>query len=133
MLRCSGAVLWEDLRTVAYLAAGGAIGTVLRYGVSLLFDSSRFPWGTFAVNFAGSFLLAIIFFYLMDGPGVSVQLRLFLFVGVFGAFTTMSTFTVDTVSLFVNGHYGLATSNVMLNAFLCLLGAFAGRFLSSLL
>ena len=125
-------MVWEDLKTVAYLATGGAIGTVLRYGVSRIFDSSVFPWGTFAVNFAGSFLLALLFFHLLDGPGISMQVRLFLFVGVFGAFTTMSTFTVDTVSLFVNGQYGLATLNVLLNAVLCLMGAFAGRLLSAL-
>lgn len=124
---------WEDLSTVAYLALGGAVGTVLRYGVSRLFDSSQFPWGTFVVNFLGSFMLALLFFQLLNGPGISTAVRLFLFVGVFGAFTTMSTFTVDTVSLFVNGELGLATINVLLNAFLCLGGAFAGRSLSTLL
>lgn len=124
---------WEDVTIVAYLAVGGAVGTVLRYGVSRLFDTAGFPWGTFAVNIAGSFLLALLFFHFLNGTGISNELRFFLFIGVFGAFTTMSTFTVDTVSLYIDGHFGLAAGNFLLNGVLCLVGAFAGRYVSTLL
>lgn len=124
---------WENATIVGYLAVGGAVGTVLRYGVSRLIDSTEFPWGTFTVNFVGSFLLALLFFYFLNGTGVSTELRLFLFIGFFGAFTTMSTFTVDTVSMYIDGRLGLAAVNFLLNSIFCLLGAFIGRYASTLL
>ncbi len=121
------------LRMVAYVAVGGALGSVLRYLVSGLLTRGSFPWGTFAVNFSGTFLLALLFFAFLQGGHLDASLRVFLFIGVFGGYTTFSTFGLETVNLFSEGQLLLAGANVLLNAGLCLGGAFLGRALGLLL
>ncbi|AGI48273.1 crcB protein [Thermoplasmatales archaeon BRNA1] len=115
------------LQAILIVGAGGALGAVLRFGMGQAIDSDQFPWATFAVNIIGSFLLALLMFSWTD---ISDGYRLLLFTGLFGAFTTMSTFTVDTVELFVDGYVGKALMNFVLNPVVCLLGAFAGRALA---
>jgi fluoride exporter len=114
-------------RLVALVAAGGALGSVLRYGVTGVLTTRNFPWGTFAVNFTGTFLLCALFFSFLQSGVIPPDARTFLFLGVFGGFTTFSTFGLETVSLFSEGQIALAAVNVALNAGVCLLGAFAGR------
>lgn len=118
---------WNQARLVGLVAAGGAIGSVVRYLVSGWLTRGSFPWGTFVVNFSGTFLLSLIFFSFLQGTGLSPEIRTFLFVGFFGGYTTLSTFGVETVSLFVEGQLAYAAANVLLNAGVCLLGAFGGR------
>jgi len=122
---------WDVITIIALVAAGGAIGAVLRYCVGHMVDSSQFPWGTLLVNLVGCTLLAFLFFSF--GDQMSDTVRYFLFIGVFGAFTTMSTFTLDTVTLFYDGHILSALENVILNGGVCLLGAFLGRYAALLL
>lgn len=122
-----------ELRLVALVAAGGALGSVLRYGVTGLLTKGDFPWGTFAVNFVGTFLLSMMFFTFLQGGYLSPETRALVFLGVFGGFTTFSTFGLETVNLFSEGQYLLAGANVLLNAGLCLGGAFAGRAIGLLL
>lgn len=116
----------NQLRIVALVAAGGAVGTLARYGVTGLLTRGDFPWGTFAVNFSGTFLLALLFFLVLGRGYLAPELRTFLFVGVFGGYTTFSTFGLETVSFLRSGQYWLASVNVGLNAGVCLLGAVAG-------
>ncbi len=111
--------------SILIVAGGGAVGAVLRFLVGHFVDSSQFPWATFAVNLSGAFLLALITFWY---TGIPQELKLLLFTGLFGAFTTMSTFTLETVALFYDGRFGSALLNFCLNAGLCVLGAFAGRY-----
>jgi len=115
-----------EARLVGLVALGGALGSVVRYGVSGLLTRGDFPWGTFAVNFSGTFLLSLLFFQSLGGGAFSAEARVFLFIGVFGGFTTFSTFGVETVGLVRNSQPLLALANVGLNAGLCLLGAFLG-------
>lgn len=112
---------------IAFVAVGGAIGAVLRYLVGYYTDSSQFPWATFAVNIVGSFLLAFLTFWY---AGISAETKLFLFTGLFGAFTTMSTFSLETVSLFFDGRVGTAALNFFCNAGLCVIGAAVGRYVA---
>ena len=107
------------------VALGGAIGAVLRFSVGQFIDSSQFPWATFTVNIIGSFMMAFVMFAY---TGMSLETRLFLFTGLIGAFTTMSTFTLDTVGLFFDGRVWQAGLNVILNAGLCVVGAAIGRY-----
>ena len=110
---------------ILLVALGGAIGAVLRFSVGQFIDSSQFPWATFTVNIIGSFMMAFIMFAY---TGMSLETRLFLFTGLIGAFTTMSTFTLDTVGLFFDGRVGQAGLNVILNSGLCVIGAAIGRY-----
>ena len=112
---------------IIFVAIGGAIGAVLRYVIGYYVDSSQFPWATFAVNIVGSFLLAFLTFWY---TGISAETKLFLFTGLFGAFTTMSTFSLETVSLFFDGRVGTAAMNFVCNTGLCVVGAAAGRYIA---
>lgn len=105
--------------------AGGAVGALLRYAVTLIASPSNgFPWNTLFVNFVGCTLLVLLFFLWSPAPD---NARLFLFVGVFGAFTTMSSVSMETVDLYVEGHAGAAMINFALNMGACAAGAAIGR------
>jgi CrcB protein len=123
----------EELKLVLLVAAGGAIGSVLRYVVQGYVTKGDFPWGTFAVNFIGSFLIALLFFYWSQGQNVTPLARAFLFIGLFGGFTTLSSFSLETVNLVQDGQWIWGIGNIMLNGGLCVVGAFAGRALGLLL
>lgn len=110
------------------VALGGAIGAVLRFSVYKVVDTD-FPWATFIVNIVGCCLASFLMF--RYGFADSDVLKPFLFVGIFGAFTTMSTFSIDTVNLIVDGAYALAAGNILINSVLCVLGALAGHFLAT--
>ena len=104
----------------AAAAAGGAAGALCRYTVSRLVDTD-FPWATFIVNLSGCFLASFLMFRFGDSLEDSV--RILLFTGFFGAFTTMSTFSIDTINLVADGSYWLAAGNVVLNSAVCIAGA----------
>ena len=94
---------------------GGFIGAVLRFGIHSAVPADKFPWGTLAVNIIGSFILGYMFFaYAFDGT-LSTEWRAFLGVGVLGAFTTMSTFSVDTMELFQDNESVKVMGNILLN------------------
>jgi len=114
------------LRGALLVAAGAAVGGVARYVVTSALPHD-FPFGTLAVNILGSFLLALLAF----GPLGSLDLRLLFGVGALGAFTTMSTFALDTVSLVEGASWQLAVANAFLNPGICLLSAVLGRVVGS--
>jgi len=111
------------------VGAGGAIGAMARHGVSRLALKAfgpNFPWGTFMVNVIGSFLMGMLIVWLTTREPVSHNLRAFLSVGILGAFTTFSTFSLDTVILFREKAYiaagGYLVGSVMLSVMGLLLG-----------
>lgn len=117
--------------TILLVAIGGALGAVLRYAVGVfVYDSEGIPWNTFIVNFVGCFLICLIFFGMDYVPN---DFRAFLFIGVFGAFTTMSSLTLETIQLFTAGAVGIAVANYLFNTVLCLAGGFLGRWLALML
>lgn len=118
----------EEAWLVVLVAIGGGIGSVARYGVSGWVTRGDFPWGTFAVNLSGCFLLTFLYFLSLQRGFLSSETRTFLFVGFFGGYTTFSTFGLETVILFRQGPVELAAFNILLNGGLCLLGAFLGAF-----
>ncbi len=101
-------MLWKDLLLVA---AGGALGAVARFAVSSALPRLVFPWHTLAVNLAGSFLLGLAF---LD-HGMEHTGRLWFAVGFLGAFTTLSTYSAETVDLWKNGHIKMALGNAIAN------------------
>ena len=97
------------------VGTGGAIGALLRHWVSLQLASERFPWPTLTVNVLGSFGFALAVF---AGAGEST-LRL-VGTGICGAFTTFSSFSVQTVQLYERGDRALAVANAVGNLALSL-------------
>ncbi|MBC7431581.1 MAG: CrcB family protein [Rubritepida sp.] len=77
------------------VAAGGALGSVLRYWVQLALNAAWFPWGTMMVNVAGSAAIGVLAGLGVAGPG-----RLLFVTGVLGGFTTFSAFSLDAVELY---------------------------------
>ncbi|WP_343034723.1 fluoride efflux transporter CrcB [Alteromonas ponticola] len=107
-----------------YIAFGGAAGACLRYFVTNTVDScfgKQFPFGTLTVNVVGSFLLAIVYGLIEHGSWAEFPHRAFVGVGLLGAFTTFSTFSLETLTLLENGLWEKAMINILLNVFACLL------------
>ncbi len=96
---------------------GGAAGTVLRYWVSGLpykiYDGA-FPWGTLIVNLAGSFLIGF-FWGLLGRENIAANVRSFLFIGLFGSFTTFSTFAFESLNLIRDGNIKFAVINMLVS------------------
>jgi fluoride exporter len=110
--------------------AGGAIGAGLRYGVSMItFLSGGFPWSTLVVNLVGSFLIgfAAVSFGLSSE---STSAKLFFMIGILGAFTTFSTYSLDCIRLVKNGSLYLASLNLIFNNVGALCFALFGAYLS---
>ena len=116
---------------VLLLRAGGAIGTIFRFGISTWVQRSMlptFPWGILSVNIIGSFFIGLCW-SMAEVLNLSSNTRLFIFTGLFGGFTTFSSFTLDTISLMKVGEYKLALLNILASNFLGLLAVFLGLFL----
>ena len=101
---------------IALIAAGGAVGAVLRYGLSgwtQKLTNGSFPAGTLAVNVVGCGLIGLAAAYFAGPQLIREEYRVALLVGVLGAFTTFSTFGFKTVALAGDGRLGLAALNVL--------------------
>ena len=117
---------------IIYIAVGGAIGAVLRYWVSGIAYSilgTTFPYGTLSVNVIGSFFIGI-FFELLEETALSPDIRMLIFVGIFGAFTTFSSFSLETINLFRDGEIWLGSWNIILNNTLGIGSAIIGIFIA---
>ncbi|MBQ0719188.1 MAG: fluoride efflux transporter CrcB [Gammaproteobacteria bacterium] len=117
------------------VALGGALGAMGRYGVgSILFpvEGSRFPLSTLVVNVLGSLLMGVLYVVIVEKSLLSGQWRELLMIGFLGAFTTYSTFSLDALALWQNGHLALALFYVVITLFLCLGGTFTGLLVTRL-
>ena len=93
---------------------GGGIGAGSRYLLGSWLHAqlgTGFPWGTFAVNAIGSFLIGVVFSLAQHGS-ISPTVTLFLTVGVLGGFTTFSAFSYETLQLISGGNVGASFLNV---------------------
>ena len=114
--------------TVA-IAAGGAIGALLRYWVSIgvhRFAGGAFPYGTLTVNVAGSLVMGILYVLLIERMDVDPVWRGALLIGLLGSFTTFSTFSVETLNLVESGEQMKAMANVVASVVLCVVAAWVG-------
>jgi len=97
------------MKMLLVVAAGGALGAMARYGtvvaVGRLTGIGGFPWGTVAVNLAGSLVLGLLIGALAHGLHLSQEARGLIVVGFLGAFTTFSTFSLDAVTLIERGQW----------------------------
>jgi CrcB protein len=117
------------------VAAGGAIGAVLRYLLSGWVQGvggARFPWGTLAVNVVGSFALGLLMAGLLGHTVTGGTTRTFWTIGVLGAFTTFSTFSYETLALLSVGDWTAGIANVAANLGLGLAAALVGLRLGGL-
>lgn len=113
---------------VLLLILGGAIGTGLRFGISgwvqktMLFS---FPFGILSVNVLGSFFIGLCW-SLAEAFHFSILTRAFIFTGLFGGFTTFSSFALDSMVLIKTGAYKLAFFNILVSNLLGLAAVFCG-------
>ena len=111
------------------LATGGAIGTMLRYYISTtLYQSLKnpaFPWGTVVINLTGSLIIGILAGW-NDATPLQPNLRLFLFVGLLGGFTTFSAYSLETINLFRNSMAVYAVLNILVSNIGGIIFAYSG-------
>lgn len=113
---------------LAFIAAGGAVGALGRYAVLSASASMAggFPYGTLAVNVVGALLMGLLIEGIALGVDMPVSVRLGLAVGVLGAFTTFSAFSVDTYLLYRDGRLVAAAFYVGASTLLSIGAVFAG-------
>jgi len=119
---------------LAFIAGGGALGALLRYGAAAgvqRFGGSAFPIGTLAVNLIGCLAIGLLGGFFAGPQLVREELRLGLLIGLLGAFTTFSTFGWETVQLANSGQFTLAAANVLLSNLLGLAAVWAGYHVST--
>lgn len=117
---------------VLAIALGGAVGALARHGVSTAVAATfgtRFPLGTLVVNIAGSFAMGWLYALFAERMHVAPEMRLLVMTGLLGAFTTFSTFSVETLALIQAGRWLAGAANVLLSVALCLAGAWLGTLL----
>ncbi len=117
------------------VALGGAFGAVLRFFVSTgvyQWLGRGFPYGTFAVNVLGSFMIGLLTEALvLQRAAITIEYRSAILVGMLGSFTTFSTFSLETLYLIEQGNWLKASMNVLISVFACIfavwLGLLSGR------
>ena len=117
------------MSNLLYIAGGGAIGALLRYGMSNGVHAilgRGFPYGTLTVNIIGSILMGLFYILLIERMDINVQWRAALMIGLLGAFTTFSTFSLETLNLLETGEQFKAGLNILLNITLCVIGCWLG-------
>jgi len=112
-----------------FIATGGAIGALLRFWLSTGMHAllgRGFPYGTLAVNVLGSLAIGWVYVMLIERMSAGPELRSLLLVGLLGAFTTFSTFSIETLNLIESGEQLKALTNILLSVSLCLAACWAG-------
>lgn len=120
----------------AFIALGGACGASLRFYFSQLILNwlgKGFPFATLAVNISGSLIMGTLYGLIEQGIIEVSIYRTLIGIGFLGAFTTFSTFSLDTLLLMQQGEFIKALLNVLLNVSLCIFAAGIGMYLISFL
>ncbi|GAA4079974.1 fluoride efflux transporter CrcB [Flavobacterium cheonanense] len=122
------------LKTILYIAIGGAIGSVLRYLTSVFVNkywANHFPLATFITNVLGCFLIGLLIGILEKNNLANSNLKWFLITGICGGYTTFSTFGFENYTLFQNNNsllaFGYITLSVLLGIFAVWLGLFVSK------
>ena len=118
------------------VAVGGALGAMARYAISTWIfqvSSHKFPYATLTVNVLGSFVMGILFVVIIERSALPVEMRSLWMIGFLGAFTTFSTFSLDALNLWQNGHLFMALLYVLATVVLCLLAISSSIWLTRLL
>jgi CrcB protein len=132
------------ISTYLWIAVGGALGSMARFWLAAFVAEllgpqfpygPQLPWGTILINILGSFVIG--FFATFTGPDgrmiASFNTRAFVMVGICGGFTTFSAFSLQTLDLMRDDHWGQATANILLSVIVCLFAVWAGHALAAAL
>lgn len=113
------------------IGAGGAMGAILRYLMSLLPIQGKygFPFATLLTNILGALLMGVIVGAIAQGHQIDDRLSMFLRVGVCGGFTTFSTFALETSNMLSSGKVALGIGYAVLSAGLSIAAVMAGQLL----
>jgi CrcB protein len=115
---------------------GGGLGSAARYwlqGFVYSETGTGFPYGTLAVNFLGSFLIGLLMSSMEERFLIHPTIRVFLTIGILGGFTTFSSFSFETISLFRDGESLYALANAFGTLFVCLFCTWLGIQLGKLI
>jgi len=111
------------MQTVLLIAVFGGLGCLTRYYISgWVYDlfGRNFPYGTFAVNILGAFIIGLIMEFGIRSTSLPVSLRTGLTIGFLGGLTTFSTFSYETFRLLEEGEFFVAMTNVLVSVTVCL-------------
>ena len=117
------------MQVVLLIAGFGALGCLARYFVSgWVYDlfGRSFPYGTFAVNIMGAFVIGLVMEFGMRSTLLPATLRIGLTIGFLGGLTTFSTFSYETFRLLEDGEFFVATANVLVSVIICLVFTWLG-------
>lgn len=115
-----------------FVALGGALGAVGRYGISLIPVKTSFPVLTLVTNILGAILIGFVVGFATDREDISQNTVLFWKTGVCGGFTTFSTFSLEAYQLLENKSYVLAGLYILLSVACCIVGILCGKKLAAL-
>lgn len=120
---------------IILIGIGGAIGAIGRYiisGLDYKYSYGIFPISTLVVNLSGS--LAIGFLWgVFEAVAISSNIRMFVFIGILGGFTTFSTFALENFNLFRDGERTIAIVNILISNILGIFLVYAGYMLAKML
>lgn len=109
------------------VAAGGGLGAMLRYGISMLMKNTGFPVATLLINIAGSFVIGIVMaMSVRTVAPLNETTKLILATGICGGFTTFSAFSYENLALLQSGRFYIALIYIMASVLLGILAAWAG-------
>lgn len=121
------------LKTILYIAIGGAVGSVLRFLTSFFVNkywSNHFPLATLITNIIGCFLIGLIVGLLEKNNLANSNLKWFLITGFCGGFTTFSAFSYENITLFQSNNSLLAFGYIALSVIIGLFAVWLGLFVS---
>ena len=121
------------LPTMATIALFAVVGAWARYGQTLLIQKwlgRDFPWATLSINVIGSFLMGFLFFATLERISISPELRTGILTGGLGAYTTFSTFSVESLLLFEGGEPIKSFVYMITSLLLCFIATLVGSWIS---
>ncbi len=121
-----------ELKNILLVLAGSAAGGTARYVTALLIQSknnSLFPWGTFAINLLGCFIIGMVYAIAARNATTGSDIKLLLATGFCGGFTTFSAFAFENLELFKSGMHLTALMYIILSVVLGILAVVLGAYL----
>ncbi|MEE9327773.1 MAG: fluoride efflux transporter CrcB [Cocleimonas sp.] len=118
-----------SIAQISVIMLGGGLGALMRFLLSNAITNgfgNAFPYGTLTVNVLGSFVMGLLAVLLMERMQLDPLIRLGVFVGFLGAFTTFSTFSMETMNLFEQGQIIRALLNMLLSVILSVFAVWLG-------